>query len=124
MGKVLIQLELCDPAEGANARRGRPPVTVLPVLSALQEVLVSPVAGEVVEDPGAIGHCAGVSLAQLVGVRHRWAVIGALHHLPAEVRLLVELQFPSTAVNLKNAKHWKLNFLFYIYSTNLARRPV
>lgn len=95
------ELKLCDPAEGADTRRGRPPVGVLPVLAPLQEVLVPPVAGEVVEHPGTIGHHAGVRLAQLVGFVHRRAVVRALHHLPSEVGPLVQPQLPRAAIDLK-----------------------
>lgn len=65
-----VKLKLCDPAEGAHAGRGRAPVAVLPVLAPLQEVLLPPVVGQVVEHPGAVGHHAGVGLAELEGVVH------------------------------------------------------
>lgn len=68
--KAGSELKLRYPAEGAHTGRGRPPVGMLPVLAPLQEVLVPPVVGEVVEHPGAIGHHTGVRLAQLVGVVH------------------------------------------------------
>lgn len=69
-GNADVKLKLRDPAEGAHAGRGRSPVAVLPVLAPLQEVLLPPVVGQVVEHPGAVGHHAGVGLAELEGVIH------------------------------------------------------
>lgn len=69
-GNADVKLKLCDPAEGSHTGRGCTPVAVLPVLAPLQEVLLSPVVGKVVEHPGAIGHHAGVGLAELEGVVH------------------------------------------------------
>lgn len=94
-------LKLCDPAEGADAGRGRAPVAVLPVLASLQEVLLPPVVGQVVEHPGAVGHHTGVGLTELEGVVHGGAVVGALHHLAAEVRPLVQPHLPGAAVDLR-----------------------
>lgn len=94
-------LKLCDPAEGADTRRRCPPVDVLPVFSPLQEVLMPPVVGKVVQHPGAICHHTGVGLAHLVGIVRRGDVVRAVHHLPSEIWSLIEPQLPGTAVNLK-----------------------
>lgn len=73
---------------------------MLPVLASLQEVLLPPVVGQVVEHPGTVGHHAGVGLTELEGVVHRGAVVGALHHLAAEVGPLVQPHLPGTAIDL------------------------
>lgn len=74
---------------------------MLSILSPLQQILTPSVVGEVIKDPDAIGHCTGVHLAQLVGVVHRGAVIGALYHLPTKVRPLVQPHLPCVSINLE-----------------------
>lgn len=106
---VKAQSKLSDPAEGANARRGCPPVGVLPILSPFQQILAPSVVGEVVKHPDAIGHSAGIHLAQLVGVIHRGTIIRTFHHLSTEVRPLIQPQLPRVSIDLCTKQQFSLD---------------
>lgn len=107
--KAGVRLKVSDPAEGAQTRWGRPPVGMLPVLSPLQQILAPSVVGKVIKGPDAVCHRAGMHLPQLVGLVHRRAIRGTVHHLSAKVRPLVQPQLPRISVYLWTKPHFSLD---------------
>jgi len=85
-----LRLKLGDPPEGAHDGAGGAPLAVAAVLASTQQVLAPAVVGVLVEDPVAIHHIAGVDVAVVEAVRHAGAVVHELHHVAAEVGLLVD----------------------------------
>lgn len=85
-------LKFGDPPEGAHNGAGGAPVAVPPVLPGPQEVLPASVVGVLIEDPIAVHDITGVHVAVMETVRHTGTVIHELHHVTAEVRLLVDSQ--------------------------------
>lgn len=83
---------------------------MLAVLPPFQQILAPSVVGEVIENPDAVCHCAGIHLAQLVGVVHRRAIVRTFHHLSTKVWPLVQPQLPGVPVDLEKRKqHFSLS---------------
>lgn len=85
-------LKFSDSLEGANNGTGCTPVAVSPVLSSSQEVLSASVIGVLIEDPVAIHNVTRVDVAVMETVRQTGTVIHELHHVAAEVWLLIDTQ--------------------------------
>lgn len=83
-------LKVSDPSERANNGAGGTPVTVSPVLPSLHEVLSAPEVWVLIKDPVAVHHVTGVDMAVVEAVRHTGAVVHELHHVTAEVGLLID----------------------------------
>lgn len=90
--KTTGHLKLSYPAEGPGSGAGCTPVTELPVLAGMHEVLAPPVAGILVQGPVAIHHVAGIDVPAVETLLHGLAVVTELHHLALEVRALVDAQ--------------------------------
>lgn len=91
-------LKVGDPPEGPDDGAGGAPVAVPPVLPSSQEVLSASVVGVLIEDPEAVHNITGVDVAVVETVRHTGAVIHELHHMTAEVGLLVDAQSVRTSI--------------------------
>lgn len=83
-------LKFSDPSEGTDDGAGGTPLAVPPVLPGSQEVLSASVVGVLIEDPVAIHNITGVDMAMVETVRHTGTVIHELHHVTAEVGLLID----------------------------------
>ena len=83
-------LKFSDPSEGAHDGAGGAPLAVPPVLPRPEEVLPAPVIRVFVEDPVAVHDVTGVDVAVVEAVGHAGTVVHELHHVAAEVCLLVD----------------------------------
>lgn len=79
-----------DAAEGSHVGVHGCPLVETAVLSPLQQVLMTPVVGKLVEDPGAVLHLGRVNLSKVPAVEQVAHVFSAVQHLTAEVRALVD----------------------------------
>lgn len=79
-----------DAAEGPHVGVHGCPLIEAAVLSSLQQVLTSTVAGELVEDPGTVQHLGRMDLPEVPAVGQVVQILSAFQHLTAEVGTLVD----------------------------------
>lgn len=77
------------------------PVDGLPVLLPVQQVLPASVVGQLVEDPGALQHLAGVDLPHVELLHDGRAVFRGLIHLTIKVPFLKDLNLILASTRLK-----------------------
>lgn len=102
---VVAVLKICDHAEGAHSRGGGTPICIVVVLATFQEVLLSVIVGQFVEDPSTIHHHTGVELPKLEGLVNRWAIVNTLYRLTCKVLLFVESDLPGLSIYLERIIH-------------------
>lgn len=87
---ALISVEIYDSPQGAHFSIHSPPVMVAPVVPRPQQILPSPVAGQLIEDPGALQHIERVNLIEVEAVLKRGAVLSDLYHLASVIFPLIK----------------------------------